>query len=130
MQRQVTTTHCRHHFFVFSLWESLFTPSALPSLLLRFGCSQNLLVIWLSISHLSHLISYILFTWKSFALVHIEYKLKQKQTKCRAQKFILLSLSLIKEMRSTENFRKRKKTTFHIFLRLYSFSTASVLATA
>ena len=62
----MTATHCRQQFCVFLYRQSLSTPSAPPSLLLCFGCSQNLLVIWLFISHLSHLISYILFTWKRF----------------------------------------------------------------
>lgn len=48
----MTTTHCRQYFCVFSLQESLFLPFVLPSLHLCFGCSQNLLFIWLFISHL------------------------------------------------------------------------------
>lgn len=46
----------------------------------------------------------------------------------QSKKFIFMSLFLMKEMRRVENFRK-KKNTFHIFLRLYSFSTPNASGT-
>lgn len=47
----------------------------------------------------------------------------------QSKKFIFMSLFLMKEMRRVENFRKKKKNTFHIFLRLYSFSTPNASGT-